>query len=580
MTIVPTHSSGPSNESNESNEKPFTPVEGVKAESHHLRGTLAAELADGRGDMSANAGHLLKFHGLYAGDNRDERKARTRAKQELDHIYMVRASIPGGALTAGQWLDLDRVADEVADGTLRLTTRQGVQFHFVRKLGLHPLLRAINKTLLTTLAACGDVVRNVMSCPAPIDDHRQDELLPLALEINARFKPHTRAYYEIWIDGEKAVSAEAPVDIEPVYGDTYLPRKFKIAIAWPGDNCVDLYANDIGIVAAQHPQHGPGFVVVVGGGLGMSHAQEDTFARLAEPLCWTSRERIGDVCEAVIIAFRELGDRTDRKRARLKYVIAKIGIDAFRAEVESHYGGRLLAPVAVAAWHGHHDHLGASLQPNGKWTYGISVPSGRVRDGIRVALREVVEQWQPNIRITADQNVLLTDLAPEAIAAIEATLRLHGVAVASELSQLRRHALACPALPTCSQALAEAERVAPDVLDAIEPELIRRGLVQRQPVLRITGCPNGCARPTTAEIGIVGRTKSTYDLLIGGSADGTRLATTVAIGVKLVNVPELLNPLFDRWKGEGTADETFGDFVHRSGLTVEAVKTARAGAET
>ncbi|HEY8092780.1 MAG TPA: sulfite reductase, partial [Acidimicrobiales bacterium] len=336
-------------------------VEAVKAASRGLRGALADERADGSAAFSGDSGHLLKFHGIYQQDDRDVRRQRTRAGQELDHIFMVRASVPGGALSAPQWLAIDRLADTVADGTIRLTSRGGVQFHFTRKGDLAPLIRTLDEHLVTTLAACGDVVRNVVACPAPLGDSRQKVLLDLAQRLATRFRPRTTAYYEVWIDGEQAVSAEPAAvgeDVEPLYGSTYLPRKFKIGVAWPGDNCTDIYSHDLGFVPVADAGGAEGFAVLVGGGLGASHARpDDTFPRLADPLGWVPADAVEDLAEAVVLAFRDLGDREDRKRARLKYVLEDIGVDAFRREVESRFGAALAPAPDLPAWH-QHDHLG------------------------------------------------------------------------------------------------------------------------------------------------------------------------------------------------------------------------------
>ena len=367
---------------------PAPTVEDVKAASRALRGALAAELHDGSAAFSGDSGHLLKFHGIYQQDDRDVRRERTRAGQDLDHIFMVRASVPGGALSASQWLAMDRLADAVADGTLRLTSRGGVQLHFARKGGLASLIRTLDHHLVTTLAACGDVVRNVVACPAPLDDSRQKVLLDLAQRLAVRFRPRTRAYYEVWMDGEQAVSAEAtpgPTDAEPLYGTTYLPRKFKIGLAWPGDSCTDIYSHDLGFVPAPGAGGADGFVALVGGGLGASHARpDDTFPRLAEPLGWVPADAVEHLAESVVLAFRDLGDRADRKRARLKYVIEDIGIDAFRREVEARFGAPIAPAPDLPAWH-QHDHLGWHRQEDGRWFLGL--PGAEWPGGRRAARR-------------------------------------------------------------------------------------------------------------------------------------------------------------------------------------------------
>ncbi|HET9602039.1 MAG TPA: NADPH-dependent assimilatory sulfite reductase hemoprotein subunit [Acidimicrobiales bacterium] len=543
-------------------------VEDVKAASRSLRGALSQELTDETPAFSADSGHLLKFHGIYQQDDRDVRRERTRSGHEPDHIFMVRASVPGGALSATQWLAIDRLADTVADGTFRLTSRGGIQLHFARKEGLAPLIRSLDEHLVTTLAACGDVVRNIVACPAPLADSRQKVLLDLAQRLAVRFRPRTRAYYEVWIDGEPALSAaeaEPATDLEPLYGTTYLPRKFKIGLAWPGDGCTDLFSHDLGLVPITGTDGADGFAVLVGGGLGATHARpDDTFPRLADLLGWVPAEAVEDLAEAVVLAYRDLGDREDRKRARLKYVLEDIGVAAFRREVEARLGARLAPAPALPPWQAH-DHLGWHSQDDGRWFLGVPVPSGRVTGAWRAALAEVVERHRTDLRVTPRQDVLLTGIDDAERTAVEAVFRRHGVALAGDLAPVRRLAMACPALPTCGQALAEAERVAPDVLSVMEGELGRRGLSGLDLHVRMTGCPNGCARPYTAEIGIVGRSKTGYDVHLGGAPGGDRLARPAARGVKLADLPSVLGPWFDRFATEREPGESFGDFVHRTG---------------
>lgn len=548
-------------------------AEDLKRSSRHLRGPLAAELADGADRFSADAAVLLKFHGIYQQDDRDRRRALAQARQDLAYQCMVRASVPGGALSAGQWLAFDRLADEVGGGALRVTTRQGVQWHGVAKADLRPLLATLDRHLVTTLGACGDVVRNVACCPAPHDDRRQAALLAAARRLAARFRPRTAAWYELWVDGERAVTAEAAgiAGEEPFYGDAYLPRKFKIGIAWPGDNCIDVYSQDVGLV----PVAG-GFAVLVGGGLGMSHAREDdTFPRLATPLGWCDEDELGDVVEAVVAVQRDHGNREDRHRARLKYLIDERGEAWFRAAVEARLGRRLADAPALPPWSAADEHLGWHPQDGGGWFLGVHVDSGRVRGPLRAALREVVDRYTPEVRLTARQDVLLCGIAGRDRRAVEAVLRSHGVPLAEELAPVRRLAVACPALPTCGQALAEAERVLPEVVAAVQAELDAAGLGGEEVRVHVTGCPNGCARPYTAEIGIVGRTKSRYDVWAGGAASGERLSRRLATGVRLAELGDVLRPVIGRWRDERRPGEGVGDFCDRAGVGREEVAACR-----
>ncbi|MGH9271438.1 MAG: sulfite reductase, partial [Ilumatobacteraceae bacterium] len=416
-------------------------VEDVKRASGHLRGALADELAAAKDEFDHDSVVLLKFHGIYQQDDRDVRRARRAKHLPLDHSYMVRAAVPGGRLTGEQWLALDRVAD-LADGTMRLTTRQGVQFHVVRTGSLRPLVGGINDALLTTLAACGDVVRNVMGSPWP--DGRQDVIEPLVDAIVARFRPRTTAYWELWVDGERAVTAEPQpgpdgrvAGPEPIYGDVYLPRKFKIAVAWPGDNSVDVLSNDVGIVPTLSDGltgEVTGYVVHVGGGQGMTHAREDdTYPRLATALCWVEPERVVDVVEAVVTTQRDHGNRDDRHRARLKYLVDERGIDWVRGEVGRRVRFTLSPPAEVAPWepeeyHGTRDGV-----------IGLPVPSGKVadRDGVelRTALRSLVADGTvTQLRVTPRQDLLLHGIEPGRIGEVEDRLRAHGVALAGDVS--------------------------------------------------------------------------------------------------------------------------------------------------
>jgi sulfite reductase (ferredoxin) len=566
--------------------QPPSAVEHIKADSRHLRGTIGPELARPEPAFSSDAVAVLKFHGIYQQDDRDVRRARTAAKQPLDYSCMVRAAVPGGVLAPEQWRAMDRVAD-LANGTLRLTTRQGVQFHTTPKASLRPLVAALNAELVTTLGACGDVVRNTMACPLP--DGRQAVLGPAVTAIARRFRPRTSGYFEVWVDGERAATAEAPTDEEPLYGEVYLPRKFKIGLAWPGDNCIDVFSQDIGLVAtlaSGTTGELTGWVVLVGGGLGMSHAREDdTYPRLATPVCWVPPEELGEVAEAIVTMQRDHGNRTDRHRARLKYLVDERGLAWVRAQIEERMGHPVADPVELPPWQAddHHGHLSLG---DGRWVLGVPVPTGRVADGttvrLRTAVRHVLDAGLVHeVRVTPRQDLLLCGAGDEAARALMGALRHHGVALADDLSPVRRLAIACPALPTCGQALAEGERVLPKVVDDIEATMAAAGVAGRSVRINMTGCPNGCARPYTAEIGIVGRTKRAYDLYVGGSPSGVRLAERLRASVELDEIPKLLAPLFARYGADADAQESFGDYCHRvgidalSGLLPEAVPTRR-----
>ncbi|MGC2485538.1 MAG: NADPH-dependent assimilatory sulfite reductase hemoprotein subunit [Acidimicrobiales bacterium] len=545
-------------------------VEAIKRASDRLRGNLADELASDAADVSAESEQILKFHGIYSQDNRDVRRERAMAGESLEYIFMIRVVIPGGRLTPEQWLGLDAIASTLSDGTIRLTTRQAVQFHGVLKGSLQQLATALDQQYLSSFGACGDVVRNVVTCPQLHLDGENSALENIAYDLRQSFRSTSEAHWEIFVNGERAVSREES-DERTFYGDTYLPRKFKIAVAHPDENCVDVFAQDVGLIPIEHEELGAGFVVLVGGGLGRSYAKEDTFARLAEPLAFVTRDEVQEVIAAIVATYRDLGNRQDRQRARMKYVVADLGLDAFRSEVEERLGRALSPAMSLPAYLGADDHLGWREATDGTWQLGIRVGAGRVRDTehgstLRSALREIAARGSETFLITPQQDILIANIAPSARGAIEAIVAAHGVREVRELGNVERSALACPALPTCSQALTEAERRLPELVSGLEDALRSRSLQRRPLQLRMTGCPNGCARPALAEVGIVGRTKSTYDVYVGGGPSGTRLASIHREKVKLEDIPEVLSPLLDRWASEGESDEAFGDFLVRVGL--------------
>ena len=543
-----------------------TAEEGIKSASGFLRGDLARDLRDGEASVSGGSAHLLKFHGVYAQDNRDVRRERSLAGEALEHIFMVRVAIPGGRLSSAQWLALDGVAGDLADGTIRLTTRQAVQFHGVIKSGLRPMASKLDDYLMTSFAACGDVVRNTVLCPDLAMNGKDERLRKMADQISRAFKPNTLAHWEIFVNGDLAATREEKPE-HSFYGETYLPRKFKIAIAHPGENCVDVLTQDLGLIPGTHPELGEGFTVVVGGGLGRSYAEEDTFARLADPLVFVTYDEVEELIRAVLATYRELGDRTNRRRARMKYVVADRGFEAFRDEVAQRYSGQLRPPLDVQLGEAD-DHLGWRTIDDGSHQVGIRVGAGRVRDDadgleLRTALRLIAQRYDVTFLITAQQDILISAISPLDRDGVNEILVTHNVRSIDELGLVERSALACPALPTCGQALTEAERRLPSIVNQLQGELNSSGLGKRRLQLRMTGCPNGCARPAVAEVGIVGRTKSTYDLYLGGGLRGDRLATLYQEKLKLEEIPDVMRPLLDRWKSEAVGDESFGDFFTR-----------------
>ena len=551
-------------------------IEILKVNSQQLRGTIGANLNSAEVDhFNGDDVNLLKNHGTYQQDDRDERgqKNADGTSKGKSYQFMVRTRIPGGKVTAAQFLAEIDLCDRYGNGTVRVTSRQGFQLHGVLKDNLREAIRGINHSMLTTLAACGDVERNVMCCPAPIKNSPvRIEMQAMADAIAEHLKPWTTAYYEIWLKDENGeeqnVADFKPVE-EPIYGATYLPRKFKTAVSLPDDNCVDVYSNDLGFIAIVENDRIVGYNVVVGGGMGVTPSAKKTFPALAKPLTFVTPDQVVGVAEAVVKVQRDFGNRSDRKVARLKYLIANIGIPAFKEKVEEYYGKSLPEPKPIEVT-GVDDHLGWHEQGDGKWFLGINIENGRIKDEgdlrIKTALRTILEKYGMDTRLTALQSVILCDIAPESRADINQILRTHGVKQADELTLLRRYSIACVAWPTCSLSITEAERALPGILDEMEVELAKYGLIKELISVHITGCPNGCARPYTPDIGLVGRgAGEQYTLYLGGNTIGTRLGFIYFDYLPKDNIVPLLSPLFAFFKADRKAGETFGDFCHRQG---------------
>ncbi|PKN94060.1 MAG: NADPH-dependent assimilatory sulfite reductase hemoprotein subunit [Chloroflexi bacterium HGW-Chloroflexi-6] len=536
-------------------------VERIKDESSYLRGTIEEELQQDIPFTEDNA-VLLKAHGMYQQHDRDLRGQKV-------HSIMIRWRIPAGQISAEQYLVLDDLATRYANNTIKLTTRETVQFHGLIKGEVKAMLQEIHQALITSQGACGDVVRNVTACPAPFHSRARAQLTEYASLLSTHFLPHGNAYSEIWLDGEKVDLLEPAEKVEPFYGKTYLPRKFKIALAYPGDNCLDIFTNDLGFVAIVDDDTLKGFNVLVGGGLGMNHTQPETFPRLSDPLGFVTPEQLIPVAEQVIAVYRDNGDRVNRKHSRIKYLIHDWGIDRFRSEVEARLGYKL-APSAPLPPFEAHLHLGWHNQGDGRWFFGLSVENGRIRDTetvrLKTALAEIALKFQPRFAITANQDLLITNLPPEAQIPVETILRSHGVRLPRELSLVQMHSIACVALPTCSLAITEGERVLPNLIDELELELARLGLQDEPISVRMTGCPNGCARPYVADIGLVGRSLNKYSLFLGGRVDGTRLNKIYKDLVPFNEIVSTLVPLLTYFKESRQPGETFGDFCVRVGF--------------
>lgn len=538
-------------------------VESVKLASDFLRGTIAGELVSDTPALSEADANLLKFHGSYQQEDRDQRRARREGGGGKAYQFMVRTRVPGGVLSAEQYLAEDNLAQKYGNGSLRITTRQGFQHHGILKGNLRTAIAEINATKLTTLAACGDVNRNVMACPAPPQTDAEEEIQAMAGAIARRLTPHTSAYREIWLDGERIEA-----DSEPLYGPTYLPRKFKIGVARPDDNCVDVFTQDIGLVGVVANGKLAGFTVLVGGGLGTTHGKTTTYPRLGTPLAFVTTDQILPVVEAIVALYRDNGDRTNRKHARLKYLVEERGIAWVRSEVMRR-AGFPLAPPQQVTFNKINDHLGWHEQRDGRRFLGVFVANGRIVDGpllrLSSGLRAVVQRFKPGVRLTGQQNLLLTDIPEAEAPALENELRVHGIQIDPKSLGTKRDAMACPALPTCGLALTDAERVLPDIVREIEAELGRLGIADRPLSLRMTGCPNGCARPYMGDVGFVGRSKDLYDIFLGGDWANTRLNWLYQTSIRLNDLPATLAPLLQRWRDDGRGGETFGDYCHRVG---------------
>jgi sulfite reductase (ferredoxin) len=553
-------------------------VEVVKEASQHLRGGIALELAKDSSGFSDADKNLLKFHGTYQQDDRDARKARRGDGLGKHHIFMVRCKIPGGRMTAEQYLALDHLADLYGNKTLRFTSRQGVQFHGVLKANLKSTIAGINECLLTTLGACGDVERNVMACPAP---HHHDgvhaELQATAARVAAHFAPRTGAYHEIWLDGKALnghpngpwnAAARGAREEEPLYGQAYLPRKFKTGLALPEDNCIDVYGQDLGLLAIVEGHQIVGYNVLVGGSMGVTHGNPNTFPMLARPICYVAAADVLRAAESVIQLFRDHGNRADRKRARIKYVVHDWGVERFR-EVLAGYLGYMPdhpRPVQVSGYDLHH---GWHPQGDGRWFYGLSVENGRVKDEgpffLRTAVRTVVERFKPEVRLTPMQDVLFCGLPGNALPVVEGILGDHGVLRPERLSNVQRYSMACPAIPTCGLAISESERAMPGIIDELETVLKALGLENETISVRMTGCPNGCARPYQSDIGIVGRSGDKYTLYVGGHVLGHRLNYVLRDLMPRRDLVRFLRALLVLYKHGREPGEGFGDYCQRLG---------------
>jgi len=557
-------------------------AEATKQQSRQLRGHLARDLIDTATPFDGEAYSLLKFHGIYQGYDRDTATELKQAGNSKHYQLMVRVRIPGGRLTAQQYLALDAIGGKYANDTLRVTTRQSIQFHGVVKSGLKAAMGEINAGLMTTLAACGDVVRTVTTSPAPIRDKVHDRLEADARLLSSALLPTSAAYKEIWVDGapwSEDQGTDEPQD--PLYGDRYLPRKFKIGLAVPEDNTIDVLTNDLGIVALWEDDELTGYNFFLGGGHGATHNKPETYPRMATAVCFVEPVDLVEATKAVVRLHRDWGDRGNRRHARLKYIIAERG-EAWARERLAEDLAKTLEPCRPMAKFQVPDHLGWHEQGDGKLYLGIPISSGRIADEghsqIRTALREIVAECGVDPILMPSQDIILSEIDPADRNAIEAKLRERGVRLVEDMAPAERWALACPALPTCGLALTEAERVRDGMIGEIVARMARWGVERELVSIRITGCPNGCARPYSGDIGIVGRIPGFYSIYVGGDFAGTRLNEVVAERIRLDEVADVLDPLFQVFAAARQPGEGFGDFCHRVGVAElrEVVVASRA----
>lgn len=556
-------------------DKKLAANEYIKADSNLLRGTIEEGLQNHvTGALYADDTQLSKFHGFYQQDDRDLRAERKQQKLEPLHSFMLRARVPGGVCTTEQWLDVDKIARELTmSQSIRLTTRQTFQYHGILKPNLKPLIQALDVSALDSIAACGDVNRNVMCNPNPVESELHQEAYEWSKKISEYLLPRTNAYAEIWLDGEKVTEGES----EPMYGETYLPRKFKIAVAVPPHNDVDVYTNCLGFVAIAEAGKLVGFNVTVGGGMGSTHGDTTTYPRLADELGFIKPEDTLAVAQAVLTTQRDWGNRHDRKYARLKYTVQKHGIDKFRAEVAERSGVTIEAHRPIE-WTTRGDRFGWVEGTDGKWHLTLFVESGRIIDKpgqeIMTGMREIAKVHKGDLRMTSNQNIIIANVAAEDKAAIEGLARQYGL-LGERLTPLREHSIACVAMPTCALAMAEAERYFPEFTDKVDELLAKYGLQEHPIVMRMTGCPNGCARPFAAEIGLVGKGPGRYNLYLGAAFDGTRISKMVRENVNEAEILAELDQQFAQWAEGREAGEHFGNFLVRAGIVKPVLESAR-----
>ncbi|QWU13882.1 sulfite reductase (NADPH) beta subunit [Paenibacillus sophorae] len=552
---------------------PHSDVEDIKRRSNYLRGSLEETLADPiTGSIPEDDNRLMKHHGSYMQDDRDLRGERAKSKLEPAYQFMLRVRAAGGVVTPNQWLMMDRISHKYGNGTIRLTTRQSFQLHGVIKWNLKKTIQEVNESLLSTLAACGDVNRNVMCNPNPYQSEIHSEVYELASKVSDHLDPRSRAYHEIWLDGEKVADSQDGAEQEPIYGPVYLPRKFKIGIAVPPSNDVDVFSQDLGFIAIIEDGRLAGFNVSVGGGMGMSHGDPKTYPQVAKVIGFCTPEQLIDVAEKTVTIQRDYGDRAVRKHARFKYTIDDRGLDWFTGELTERLGWAL---QEARPYHFDHngDRYGWVKGSDGKWHFTLFIQSGRIKDEegyhLMTGLREIAKVHTGDFRLTANQNLIIGGISSHKKKKIAALIEEYGLTDGIHYSALRRNSMACVSLPTCGLAMAESERYLPTLLDKLEPMLEEAGLRDEDIVIRMTGCPNGCARPMLAELSFIGKAPGKYNMYLGGGFTGDRLNKMYKENIGETEILETLRPIFNRYAKERENGEHFGDFVIRAGYVQE-----------
>ncbi|WP_394882836.1 assimilatory sulfite reductase (NADPH) hemoprotein subunit [Mammaliicoccus sciuri] len=545
-------------------------MEHIKNRSNYLRGTIKEGLADEiTGAIAEDDTKLLKFHGSYMQDDRDIRDERRKQKLEPAYSFMIRVRVPGGTATADQWIAMDDISTEYANNTIKLTTRQAFQFHGILKRNLKSSMQSINHAVMDSLAACGDVNRNVMCNPNPYQSGVHKEVDTLATKISDHLSPQTGAYHEIWLDDEKIVDTKE--EVEPMYGKTYLPRKFKIGIAVPPSNDIDVYSQDIGLIAVIEDDQLVGFNVTVGGGMGMTHGDTKTYPQVGHLLGYFPKEEAVDVCEKILTIQRDYGNRENRKNARFKYTVDRVGVDFIREELNKRLGWEIEEAKPFEFKH-NGDRYGWT-EGSGKWHFTLFIQNGRVKDTsdykLKTALREIAEIHTGDFRLTPNQNLIIANVAKSKKQQIQKIIDQYGITDGEHYTGLRRNSMACVAFPTCGLAMAESERYLPTLINKIEGLLDEAGLNEEEITIRMTGCPNGCARPALAEIAFIGKAPGKYNMYLGGGFTGNRLNKLFKENIGEDEILESLKPILIQYGKEKNDGEHFGDFVIRKGIIKE-----------